>query len=80
MDDTPPPPPKRPDHILCRFGLHKARDSHLWNDGHYFSSCTRCPTPLIRKPEERWHPIPRGLRLVWRPRTEDDIVWPTHIL
>lgn len=80
MDEIPPTLPERRDPLLCRFGLHKARPSNIWNDGYYFSSCVRCDQSMLRTPEEKWHVVPRGLRVVWRPRTKDDIVWPTHIL
>lgn len=69
-----------PNNLFCRLGFHRARPSNLWNDGHYFSSCQRCGTMLIRKPEGSWKPIPPSMRVVWRRRTDDDIVWPTHIL
>ena len=66
--------------LLCGFGRHKPAPSKLWNDGHFFSTCLRCRTPLIRKPDENWHAVPPGMKVVWRKRTDDDIVWPTHII
>lgn len=67
-------------HLGCKLGLHKAVPSRLWNDGYYFSTCSRCGIPLVRRSEGRWQPVPRGHRIVWRPRDEDDIDWPQHLL
>lgn len=64
--------------LLCRLGFHAARPSTVWNDGHFFSSCSRCDVPMVRRPEEKWRPVPAGLRVVWRPRTKDDVIWPTN--
>ncbi len=65
---------------LCLFGVHKPRPSKLWNDGHFFSACARCAAQLVRTPEEPWHVVPPNMKVVWRPRTEEDVVWPSHIL
>ena len=66
--------------IVCRLGFHKPLHSNVWNDGWYFSRCTRCDHDLIRKPAERWKIVPPNLRVVWRQRAEDDIKWPSHLL
>lgn len=66
--------------ILCRFGHHSALPSNVWNDGHYFSACARCGLQMIRVPNGRWTLVPRNMRVVWRARSDDDIVWPQHIL
>ena len=66
--------------ILCDMGLHKAIPSKIWNDGYYFSRCVRCGADMIRAPEGPWKTVPSTLRVVWRKRTQDDVVWPTHIL
>ncbi len=66
--------------ILCRLGQHKPLPSKLWNDGHYFTACARCKRMLIRTPAGRWSHVPAHLRVVWRERTDDDVVWPQHLL
>ena len=66
--------------ILCRIGRHKALPSNVWNDGHFFSACERCGEQLIRVPSGRWTVVPRNMRVVWRPRSDQDIVWPGHML
>lgn len=66
--------------LLCKLGLHKPMFSNVWNEGHYFTACKRCGITMIRKPHGRWKPVPDNLRVVWRERTGDDIVWPTHVL
>lgn len=66
--------------IFCRLGQHRAVPGTLWNDGYYFSACARCGKELVRVPGGRWTTIPPNMRVVWRERTEEDIVWPPHIL
>ena len=66
--------------LLCNLGIHTVMPSKLWNDGHYFSVCARCKKDMIRTPNGRWMRVPTNMKVVWRRRTEDDIVWPTHLL
>lgn len=58
--------------ILCRLGKHDAVEEHLWNNGNYFTHCARCERVLVRK-DGPWKAVPRGHKVVWRPRTEFDI-------
>jgi hypothetical protein len=37
-----------------------------------FGRCDRCARDLVRK-GDRWKPVPRGYRVVWRPRTGDPV-------
>lgn len=37
-----------------------------WNNGYYFTQCTRCGRDLVRTSFGRWHE-PRGYRVVWQP-------------
>jgi hypothetical protein len=66
--------------MMCNLGFHQPVPSRLWNDGHYFSQCERCGVSMIRKPNDGWEVVPANLKVVWRERTEDDVVWPTHVL
>lgn len=61
--------------IFCRAGWHKATAITLWNGGYYFSCCARCERPLIRPTKGAWRPVPKGYKVVWKPRTEFDIDW-----
>ena len=65
--------------ILCKLEFHTAAPSSLWNDGHYFSVCTRCGQNLIRTSQSRWIAVPPHMKVVWRERTSDDVVWPSHV-
>lgn len=51
--------------IMCRLGFHRAAPMPSWNDGYYFTTCTRCRGDLVRTAFDNWHP-PRGHRVVWR--------------
>lgn len=51
--------------ILCRILGHKASAEPVWNEGFYFSRCSRCSADLVRIPGEPWH-IPRKAQVVWR--------------
>jgi len=52
--------------ILCLTGRHSARPSNVANQGYYFISCTRCGRQMIGS-EVKWKPVPRALRVVWKP-------------
>jgi hypothetical protein len=62
-------------HILCLAGRHRTAASGLWNNGYYFSYCERCNAPLIRSGVGHWKAVPRGLKIVWKTRTDGDIDW-----
>lgn len=62
-------------HLGCRIGWHKAASTEVWNNGLYFARCSRCDCELIRPAVGRWKPVPRGFRIVWKPRTVLDIDW-----
>ncbi len=51
--------------IICRLGFHRPAPMPRWNDGYYFTRCTRCRRDLVRTAFDNWHP-PRGHRVVWR--------------
>lgn len=55
--------------IFCLLAGHKAVASNIWNDGYYFSRCRNCDCELIGRWGE-WRRVPRGYKVVWRPRTE----------
>jgi hypothetical protein len=57
--------------ILCRLAGHKAAPSNIWNNGHFFSRCTICDCEMIGRGGS-WRTIPRGYRVVWRPREESE--------
>ena len=60
--------------ISCRLGRHRALATERWNDGYYFSRCENCGIDLIRR-RERWRPVPKGYRVVWKQRREGEIDW-----
>lgn len=60
--------------LLCRLGGHTPIPSQIWNCGYYFSRCSVCDCEMIGR-GGRWRAVPRGLQVVWRPRTENDSEW-----
>lgn len=60
--------------ILCRLGRHRAIPSDRWNDGYFFSRCGRCGCDLVRR-RDKWRAVPKGYRVVWRPRLPGQIDW-----
>ena len=53
--------------LLCRLGRHRAGPDPVWNQGYFFSRCTRCAADIVRTPSGRWH-VPVGQKVVWKPR------------
>jgi hypothetical protein len=63
--------------LLCSLGWHSPAGVPRWNDGFYFSTCSRCRRDLVRTAFERWH-VPKGFRVVWSqasptPRLKPDL-------
>lgn len=61
--------------VLCRMGVHRPGKPAIWNNGFYFSACAGCGRDLIRGAHNRWGPVPRGMKVVWRPRPEGYPDW-----
>jgi hypothetical protein len=51
--------------MLCRLGWHSPEPGPAWNNGYYFSRCSRCRRDLVRTTYSGWE-VPRGYRIVWR--------------
>lgn len=60
--------------IACRISGHRAEPGRIWNDGYYFGKCVRCAADLVRRGRD-WQPVPKGFRIVWRPRTGEPMDW-----
>jgi hypothetical protein len=60
--------------LSCLLGRHKAVPSDVWNHGYYFSRCSVCDCEMIGRGGE-WNAVPRGYKVVWRPRTEEEMSW-----
>jgi hypothetical protein len=56
--------------LSCWLGRHVAVERGVRNHNHEFGRCDRCRRDLIRH-GERWKPVPKGYRVVWKPRTGD---------
>jgi len=55
--------------LRCRLGRHAPRKGAHWNEGYYFTRCTRCGADLVRTTFSGWEE-PRGYRVVWRRKAE----------
>jgi hypothetical protein len=66
-------------HWLCSIAMHKALPSNVWNNGYFFSRCHRCGRDMIRPPNGSWKRLPRGMAVVWKPITDNDIRWDLYI-
>lgn len=51
--------------LRCRLGRHQGAGQGIWNDGLFFGQCTRCATPLIRRPDQPWNEVPAGYVVIW---------------
>ena len=60
--------------VWCRMGSHRPVPSDRWNDGYYFSCCADCGIDLISR-GGKWQPVPKGYRVVWKPRESWQIDW-----
>ena len=54
--------------VFCKMGAHSAGERPVWNNGFYFSSCARCGCDLVRGAHDGWRAVPKGFKVVWRPR------------
>jgi hypothetical protein len=61
--------------LLCDLGWHRPDGLARWNDGYYFSKCSRCKRDLVRTAFGSWQ-VPKGFRVVWQqkpPETREEI-------
>jgi hypothetical protein len=54
--------------VFCKMGAHSAGAQPVWNNGFYFSACARCGRDLVRGAHGGWSAVPKGFKVVWRPR------------
>ena len=60
--------------LLCLLMRHRPVEKQVWNDGFYFSRCSRCGCEILRR-GARWRPVPAGYRVVWAPPPENYPDW-----
>ena len=58
--------------ISCLFGRHRVLSRGVRNGNLEFARCENCHRDLVRG-DHRWKTVPRGYRVVWRPRTGDPV-------
>lgn len=49
----------------CHLTGHQPGEQIVWNEGYFFTSCTRCGRDMMRA-DGPWRTVPRKYRLVWR--------------
>lgn len=56
--------------ISCLVGRHSVIAGGVRNGDHEFGRCEHCRRDLMRSAARAgWKPVPKGFRIVWRPRT-----------
>jgi hypothetical protein len=55
--------------IRCALGMHVVISRGVRNGHHVFGRCDRCGVDMTLS-KSGWAPVPKGFRVVWRPRTE----------
>ena len=53
--------------MLCRIGWHRPGAWTIDNAEVRFGACARCGCDLVQR-DLAWREVPRGMRVVWRPR------------
>jgi CheY-like chemotaxis protein len=56
--------------LLCSLKGHDPSPDEVCNDGRCFTRCRRCGAELMRE-GDKWQPLPRGFRVVWKPAEAD---------
>jgi hypothetical protein len=51
--------------LFCELGWHRPEPVARWNNGYYFTRCTRCGQDLVRTAYGGWQ-VPYGYRVVWQ--------------
>lgn len=54
--------------IACLLGRHAIAQAGVRNGTHEFARCDRCRCDLMRAQGQSWQRVPKGLKVVWRPR------------
>lgn len=60
--------------LFCRLGKHPLPRFKVWNQGRFFADCPDCGSGLIQH-GGNWYRVPRGFRIVWRPRRSCDVFY-----
>lgn len=54
--------------IACLLGRHAIVDRGVRNGSWEFARCDRCRCDLMRKQARSWQRVPRGFKVVWKPK------------
>ena len=57
--------------LRCRLAGHEVLQRGVRNGRYQFGRCSRCGVDLMNN-GECWQRVPRGFRVVWRPRTGEE--------
>ncbi|MFL9839460.1 hypothetical protein ABS767_00670 [Sphingomonas sp. ST-64] len=50
---------------FCHLIGHQPGDDPVWNEGYFFTRCTRCGRDMMRA-DGPWRSVPRKYRVAWR--------------
>lgn len=54
--------------IACLLGRHAIAEAGVRNGTFEFARCDRCRCDLMRAENRSWQRVPKGLKVVWKPR------------
>lgn len=57
--------------IACLLGRHAIVDRGVRNGSYEFARCDRCRCDLMRNESRPWERVPKGFKVVWKPRTSE---------
>lgn len=57
--------------IACMLGRHTVVERGVRNGSYEFARCDRCRCDLMRGESRPWERVPKGFKVVWRPRAGD---------
>lgn len=56
--------------IACMLGRHAIEQAGVRNGRYEFARCDRCRCDLMRAGDRAWERVPRGFKVVWKPRAD----------
>lgn len=56
--------------IACLLGRHAIAQAGVRNGAYEFARCERCRCDLMRARGRSWRRVPKGFKVVWKPRSD----------
>lgn len=52
--------------LSCMLKMHRPASGEVWNNGFFFTTCSSCRKPLVRRRGAAWTEVPKGFKIVWK--------------